>query len=224
MALSDWEIILGEGLMLSDKYKASGKKSLSQDLGKGSVHMVHTATYNDAPKNVEIRTWMTHDDNIYSGAYYIIGVIARKQSGADTYFYGVLDIGVDTSDGIAEVTFDAGYYINGSQTSKVNSDITDTFRDVVGDTWVYGKWIFVRMLAYEISGQFNIVFESTPVIDTPDVSNPPLDQLTGLTSATIDIPTELQNGGACGIIVGNVKFDSSTDNCYPYYDYTQIFY
>ena len=224
MVLTDWEIIMGGELVLSDKYKVSGNKSLSQNIDGGATHMVHKATYDDAPKNVEIRTWMTHDDIWYNKAHFFIGIIARKQSGANTYFYGLLDFLLDTGGEIDQVLFDAGYYIDGSQTSIGSQDITNAVTHVIGGTWSNYYWVYVRMLAYELSDQFNIVFEVSPDIESPDVNNPPLDQLSGVASATIDIPTELQNGGACGIIVGNAKAASDTDHCYPYYDYTQIFY
>ena len=225
MALTDWEVILGGGLRLSSANKVSGEKSLSQDVGAGATHIVHSATYNDAPKNVEIRTWMSRGSISSGSIKYHIGIIARKQSNADTYFYGLLCIEIEYYQAhIAQVLFDAGYYINGSQTSVVNEDITSDYYDKIANYWNPNRWRFVRMLAYEISGQFNIIIEQTPDIDTPDVNNPPLDQLVSLASATIDVPSELQNGGACGIIVGTVKGSSGAEGGEPYYDYTQIFY
>jgi len=224
MALADWEVILGGDLVLGSEFVVSGSRALTQSLNGGATHMVHSATYSDAPKNVEIRTWMAHRDVAGSSIHLYIGGIARKQSGANTYYYWFLDINIGTDESVLEVYFNAGYYLDGSQNNIVNEEVTAIFKDLLGDSWGNGIWRFVRMIGYESGGKFNVSIEMTPDITTPDPSNPPLDQLQAIASASLDIPTGLANGGACGIVVGNTWATSSTTSGEPYYDYTQLYY
>jgi len=225
MALADWEVILGGNLTLDTTYKVSGERSLTQNFNGGATHIVHKNTYTDSPLNVEIRTWMTIKTPNYDTYDYIVGGIARKQPDANTYFYICVIMRFDQFAYYVTITGSAGYYINGSQTEVVSQDITQDFIDKLGTQWSSGKWRFVRFIGYESDGKFNMTLEMTPDIDTPDVNNPPLDQLKSIFSASIDIPTELQNGGACGLVVGGVKpSDSNATTANPYYDYTQIFY
>jgi len=225
MALADWEVILGGDLQLDTTYKVSGAKSLSQAFDGGATHIVHSATYNDAPKNVEIRTWMTvldPDDYYYD---YFIGCIARKQKDVNTYFYWLLRLRINYQGLVTEAEGTAGYYSDGTQNQVDVTDILNDFKAKLGDYWNSGKWRFVRLIGYESEGKFNVIIEMTPDIDTPDVNNPPLDQLQSLYSVVMDIPTELQNGGACGLIVGGVKPSTSyAKSAKPFYDYTQIYY
>jgi len=225
MALADWEVILGGDLTLDTKYCVSGTRSLTQNFNGGATHIVHKNTYADAPLNVEVRTWMTVQNPDTSYYRFFIGGIARKQEGADTYFYILLLLEHDNLGDCHLAQASAGYYINGTQTEVASQDITQDFKDKIDPNWSDGYWRFVRILAYEIDGKFNMVLEMTPDIASPDVNNPPLDMLRSLFSVSIDIPTELQNGGACGMIVGGVLSpDSVATSAYPYYDYTQLFY
>lgn len=223
MALVDWEIIRGGGLQLSSEYKVSGAKSLTQSFNGGETHIVHSATYGDAPKNVRIDTWMTLkiDSNGWIG--YFIGGIARKKSGENTYFYWCVELEFAFDSTMSGATATWGYYINGTQTQVGSEDIKDSFISSFGSRWSSGKWRFVRIEGYESGGKFNISIAMTPDIDTPDPNNPPVDQLKPVFSKSIDIPTELNEGGACGLVVGGVN-ESGGSNGVPFYDYTQIYY
>ena len=224
MALADWEVIMGGGLVLNTQYRVSGNKSLSQEFDKGATHIVHMNTYNDAPKNVEVRTWMSvlqSDVGVYE---YLIGAISRKQQGADTYFYWCLFIDVNADGSIDAVKAQAGYYLQGGQYATVDTDITDTYKSQINDYWYEGKWRFVKMVGYESAGKYHVTIEMTTDIDTPDVNNPPIDMLVGIFSADIDIPEELQNGGACGLVVGGTDISQNNTMGAPLYDYTQLYY
>ena len=60
--------------------------------------------------------------------------------------------------------------------------------------------------------------------DYPDPSNPPLGSLDPIFKAELEIPPELANGGACGLVVGGVDVTGDNSKGAPLYDYTQIFY
>jgi len=222
MALADWDIILGGGLGLSDKYKVSGNKSLTQGFNGGTTHIVHKNTYNDAPLNVQIDTWMTvgENDSQYS---YFIGAIARKQPDVDTYIYWLLDIAIYYDGEINRVNFDYGYYENGTQNSIESVDVTNEFTNICGNSWTWGTWRWLRMVGYESGGKFTVSISITPDIASPDASNPPEDQLNEIINRTFDLPDSLKNGGACGLVVGGAKGEQATKG-QPYYDYTQIYY
>ena len=222
MALADWDIILGGGLGLSDLYKVSGNKSLTQGFNGGATHIVHKNTYNDAPLNVQIDTWMTvgETDDVYT---YLIGAIARKQQNADTYIYWLLKIDINSSESVSSVLFDYGYYENGSQHSIESVDVTNEFTNICGSSWTWGTWRWLRMVGYESGGKFVVSISITPDIASPDANNPPEDQLKEIINRTFDLPDSLKNGGACGLVVGGIKGQNATKG-QPYYDYTQIYY
>ncbi|MBW2632431.1 MAG: hypothetical protein JRC90_11890 [Deltaproteobacteria bacterium] len=224
MALADWEVILGGGLQLTTQYKVSGQRSLTQVFNGGATHIVHKQTYNDAPLNVELRTWMTTIPCDMGEYRYIIGGVARKQPNANTYFYWCLFIHLYLDESVVMVTGHAGHYINGTQTEVVNIDLTDDFVNKIGGRWCEACWRFVRMVGYGSEGKFNMSIEMTPDITPPDPNNPPLDQLKAIFGASIDIPAELANGGACGLIVGGTDITGDNHVGAPLYDYTQIFY
>jgi len=222
MALSDWEIILGGGLVLSDKYKVSGSKSLSQGFNGGATHIVHKSTYNDAPLNVQIDTWMTvgQNDDCY---YYHIGGIARKQPDVRTYLYWDLVIRIRSDTTVDLVDLSYGYYENGTQNELNCISFEPEFKNALGDTWSWGSWRYVRMYCYESGGKITIYIGMTPDIANPDPSNPPTDQIKDICSVTFNTPDCVKNGGACGLIVGGVECGYATIG-QPFYDYTQIYY
>lgn len=223
MALADWEVILGGGLQLSSEYAVSGAKSLSQSFNGGATHIVHSATYNDAPKNVRVDTWMTLKNDSSGIVGYIVGGIARKKSGGNTYFYWCVEVQIDSGGYLQSVLATWGYYVNGTQNQLGQENLLDAFVSSFGNTWGSGKWRFVRIEGYESGGKFNISIAMTLDIDTPDPSNPPVDQLIPVFSKSVDIPTELTEGGACGLVVGGRDVSSGVDGV-PFYDYTQIYY
>jgi len=225
MALVDWEVIIGGGLGLDTTYKVSGEKSLTQTLGQGSTYIVHKNTYNDAPKNIRMDTWFTHEKVNTDSVKIFIGGIARKQSNKDTYFFWFVELEIDANNNIVSAYFKAGYYIDGTKSQLVNEDIhTHIVNEGLG-VWYGGKWRFVRIEGYESNGKFNVSVSMTPNISTPDTANPPVDKLIMLGSASMDIPTELQDGGACGLVVGSiVPSGSYATTGRPFYDYTQIYY
>jgi len=78
------------------------------------------------------------------------------------------------------------------------------------------------MDGYETNGKFNVQIAMSSEIDMPDVNNPP-EEFVDTWGYSFDLPTELQNGGACGLVVGSIKWTSSSKGR-PFYDYTQIYY
>ena len=193
MALVDWEVIKGGGLGLDTYLKVSGERSLTQTLGQGNTHIVHKDTYNDAPKNIRVDTWFTHEGVDACEVKIFIGGIARKQSNKDTYFFWFVELRIDYNNNILLAYFKAGYCIDGTETQLVSEDITGHIADVGLKAWYGKKWRFVRIEGYESNGKFNVSISMTPNVSTPDPANPPEDQLIQIGSASMDIPTELQN-------------------------------
>jgi len=223
MGLADWEIIIGGGLDISSKYAVSGSKSLTQAFNGGGVHMVHRQTYNDNPLNVRIDTWMTIDLPDQSYYRYYIGGIARKQPDVSTYLYWMLFVEFSESGVLNDAGIDYGYYKDGSQTSLNSISMFEEYSNKISDMWDAGKWRFVRMECYQVGSNIVLKILKTPNISTPDPNNPPTDQLKELFNVSIDVPEGLENGGACGIIVGGYASGATAD-AKPYYDYTQIWY
>jgi len=223
MVLVDWEILMGGGLTLDSTYKVSGKKSLAQTEGKGLTFLVHKQTYGDSPLNVRITTWMTHEDVRYDPMSYFVGAIARKLSDKNTYIYWYLDLGLSENEAFVAPTADrpckfvVGYYINGTQTQLLAQKIdpTDTY-------WNYGKWRYFKMDGYQIGDKYYVGIAMSAEIDAPDINNPP-EEFIDTWSYILPTDFELQNGGACGIAVGSIKWTSSSKGR-PFYDYTQLWY
>jgi len=222
MALADWEIIKGGGLTLDTKYKVSGSKSLTQGINAGETHIVHKQTYNDSPLNVRVDTWMTYEEPDAESVLYYIGCIARKQQDVNTYFYWFLLLELGIGDNPNSADFEWGYYSNGTKNKVGSSNVWQSMIDSGLGNWNAGTWRFIRMEGYQIGSGFTVKIAMTPNIASPDVNNPPVDSLVLIDSRTMNIPSELQNGGAVGIIVGNEAGSNSTGR--PFLDYTQIWY
>jgi len=235
MGLMDWDVILGTGVFIDNyvdpetgkHYFLSGSGALGIKLDSGVCFLVHRATYQDKPKNVKVETWFNpwvHGVGGYEPFHYhfMIGAIARKQEGADTFFYWYADITIESTNKIVGARFIAGYYINGNNTQLINESIMPA---VVGKLSYYYNyyWTYWQMSGYEISGKFRMEMRLSSQYDSPDPLNPPYGDLELIALYDADIPAELQNGGAVGFIVGHL-IDNGNYVASPRWDRTLLFY
>ena len=214
MAILDWEFILGELPTLNKDYKLSGYYSL--DTGyENTIHAVHTATYSASPKNARVSTWF----NGVGGSFVsILGAIFRKQKDKNTYFYCYIAMLLNPYRGYIEVNrFVVGYYIDGTQYQVATEEINREYNNLEYPD----KWGFVYFDAFEHGGKMHFYVWLVPKVDNPDPENPPFIVAENLSAISVEIPEELKNGGAVGIIVGNIE---SEDGGRVLIDYTQIYY
>ena len=222
MGLADWETVFGGGYGITPERCVSGTHSLKGTGGQGACALVHKSTYNDAPLNVEIRTWGSfgHSSDQDYCSYYI-GAMSRKQAGKNTYAEIYLMVQFNTYGEIDSATVTFELVNEGNPDLITGKDVTDDLRQL----WEYHteNWFWMKARMFESGGRLYGNLFITPYIPSPDVNNPPEDQLVLLAELYFDqIPEYLQTGGACGIIFGN-------EQSYPYWgdmyiDYTEIWY
>jgi len=222
MAFSDWEVLGGQDYEINEERAVHGTHSIKGCKTSGFCSMVYKPTYNDAPLNAEIRTWVSF------GAYgemdtctYIIGMIARKQQGADTYVELYLEIQMEAGGSLGAGELVLQTVRDGTNDLLAGEDVTAKLQSILGNH--QEKWFWTKFKVYTLGDQLYGKAYITPYIDNPDVNNPPEDQLQVLAEVEITPePDYLKSGGACGIIFGNQSNDTTWGDIYI--DWTEIWY
>lgn len=225
MALVDWEVVVGEGFSLTDEVKYHGEKSLECAHNSGPIHLVHSDTYMDSPKNVRVTTYACFVSvfDIDKRGSMIVGAIARKPKNESIYFAWFLYITVrkvfELEVGemwleIENVSFNYGVW-GGPMNAK---NVTDQFRAVF-DYMFEERWYYFVFEGYQIGKKFNMVVKAGGPCIYFDEEEP---ETTTICSGVVDIPKGLEFGGGCGIIVGNSTIDA--EEVITAYDYTQLWY
>ena len=222
MAFSDWEVLFGTDYEITEDRAVHGTHSIKGCKGSGVCGMVYKPTYNDSPLNVEIRTWASFGAlGVNEECIYFIGMIARKQQGADTYVELYLEIQIDPGASIVAGELVLQTVRDGTNDLLAGEDVTAKLQSILGNH--REKWFWTKFKVYTLGNQLYGKAYITPYIDNPDVNNPPEDQLQVLAEVEITPePDYLKSGGACGIIFGNQTYGQYWGDIYV--DWTEIWY
>jgi len=217
MALADWEIIKGGGLSLTTRVAYSGSKSLAGSADYPQTHIVHTATYNDAPKNAYIDTFVCTPINDAGAVYYpIVGAVFRKQPNVKTYYYIYIEIELDNEGYIYNVYAYLRKVVYGDETLIKSATITDNFTETIPRIHNLA-WFMSRFEMIE--GGDSLTFN---VYITPENPSDPENQLNIIWRVT-ENPISIKEGGAIGLVVGG-SYDAWGNAIETYYDLTKIYY
>ena len=131
MAFSDWEVLGGQDYEITEERAVHGTHSIKGCKTSGVCDMVYKPTYNDAPLNAEIRTWASFGALGSDGfCTYYIGMIARKQQGADTYAKSYLEVQIDVDGNITAGMVVLETVQNGSLDLLAGEDVTSKLQNI----------------------------------------------------------------------------------------------
>ena len=223
MALSDWELYFGNMGTLTAAYKVHGQKALYMVGTTGMSGLVHQQTYNDAPLNVRIDTWIFREIPSEQDMNIFIGGLARVNKQTNAHFMWYLALLINYEGYVTGADFIWVAQVGDQQPDGGQEDVTGVLQSNGLDDWRLNHWRWVRIEGFESGGKFHVSIAMTPDISTPDPDNPPENQLIPIASKSMIIPSELSSGGGCGLVVG-CQSNASDNSGAEIIDYTQIYY